>query len=177
MTAKISFKALPLNTRYVSNNLIIGARQGLSGLADLKKEGVSIVLDVRKKHPIISNYQTILCKLLGLKRIQIPTTLAKASFSLDSFDKASQIIADNKSKKIFLHCRHGLHRSVIVALLSQIKQGAVKTSEDFDNFLSKNDFFKVKKSEGFFKKFKHNKNKQKIDNFEFIKKIFFDKFM
>ena len=168
MINNISCKGLPNNTRYVAKNLIVGAKQGLKGLRQLKnEEGVNLILDVRKKHFFTSLLGKIYSKIAGIKRIEVPTTLGNKYLDIKIFDKASDVIINNKSGKTFLHCRHGKHRSVLVAAIAKIKAGEIRTKGDFVEFLKENHFFD-KKQKSLISKLL-NKNPKKTDNFNKIK--------
>ena len=147
MQNNISFRGLPKNTRYVSEKLIVGARQGLFGLRKLQKEeGVNLVIDFSSKKnfpfPLI---EILLCKLLKLKHKLIPINLVKKNYPLkEAFEKAKKTISENKDTKIFVHCRSGKHRSVLVAAVLEVFNNRIKTMAGFEEFLKKNHFYDVK---------------------------------
>lgn len=173
MIENISFKGLPSNCKYVNENLIVGARQGLKGLKKLvREEGVDLVIDVRSNRRLISKFEEAICKILHLKRVSIPTSLGKEKSSIDTFEKAADLILDNKNGKTFIHCRHGKHRSVMVAAIAQIKAGKIKTAGDLTEFLKEYNYFQINK-QGFFSKiFSSKKRQKKINNLRKMKDLF-----
>ena len=165
MQNNISFKALPQNARYVSEKLIVGARQGLFGLRKLQKEeGVNLVIDFssRKNFPF-PFIEILLCKLLKLKHKLIPINLVNKNFPLkDAFDKARKTILENNDSKIFIHCRSGKHRSVLIAALIEVFNKRIRTPQEFESFLKKNHFYDIRHIRKFLIPFKPTAEERKI---------------
>ena len=178
MIENISFKGLPPKTRYVAEKIIVGARQGLGGLRKLKnEESVNLVVDVRRKRFFTSTVENLLCKMLGIKRVEIPTTLNKATFTFEPFEKAAEIVGQNTNGNTFLHCKKGKHRSVLVAAITQIKAGKIKTKGDLIEFLDENEFFKPGSKNFLTNIFKLADEKTKRRNFDKLKEHFTYYFM
>jgi len=143
----ISFGALPPRTKYITNNIIIGARQNLAGLKQLQQEeNISRVIDLRSSCDYKKMFEIINCKTLGLKYQNFPLELMhRKTIQEATFNKIAKILSSNKDEKIFIHCNSGRHRSMFVASLIKFKDGTLKTIDDFQNFLKQNDFYKLRK--------------------------------
>ena len=144
----ISFKGLPKNTRYVSKKLIVGSRQGLLGLRKLQKEeGVNLVLDLRDKSDILRVlFEKFLCKVLRLKHKFIPINFKDSKAPIkEIYKKALTIIETNSNGQIFVHCRSGRHRSLLLCAASEINENRIKTEEHFEQFLKKYKFYEIRK--------------------------------
>ena len=147
MSLNISFGALPPRTKQISHKLIIGARQQWSGLKMLQKEeNVSCVIDLRNRKGYKQFFEKLFCKFVGLKYINFPIELAKKNkISPEIFNKIFELIQNNKNGKTFVHCNSGIHRSLFVAAMVKFRDGAIKTKQEFCEFLQNNDFYKLKK--------------------------------
>lgn len=143
MISKVAFKGLPNYTRFVSDKLIVGAKQGVFGLTKLKKEeGVTLVIDLCKKKKFIQSGENFICKMLGIKHVQAPMTFSKIDANLKgNLGKIIETINGNTTGRTFIHCRHGKHRSVLVSALVEIKNGRIKTINDFNEFLQKHLYY------------------------------------
>ena len=175
----ISFKGLPTNTRYVSEKLIVGARQGLCGLRKLQKEeGVNFVIDFSSaKNFPFPFIEKILCKLIRLKQKSIPINLVNENFPLkEAFDKARKTISENSGSKIFIHCRSGKHRSVLIAALMEVFNKRIKTPQEFEEFLKQNHYYEIRHVRKFFIRFKptDEERKIKIEKLNLQKRRFLD---
>ena len=157
MNTTISFNGLPPKTRYVSEKLIVGARQGLFGLRKLQKEeGVNLVIDFssRKNFPF-PLIETVLCKLINLKHKLIPIDLVNSDFPIKkALNKATKAIFENENKKIFVHCRSGKHRSVLIAAACEVLKGKIRNAQEFEEFLKNNRYYEIKHKRKFFIPFK-----------------------
>ena len=148
MNNSISFKGLPPKAKYVSDKLIVGARQGLFGLRKLQKEeGVNLVLDLRDKSDIFRVLiEKFLCKILRLKHKFIPIDFRDSKAPMkEVFENSLALINNNKNGKIFIHCRSGRHRSLLLCAAAEIRAFKIKTVEDFEKFLKKFRFYEIRK--------------------------------
>ena len=173
MINKVAFKGLPNYTRFVSDKLIVGAKQGAFGLKKLKKEeGVTLVVDLCKKKKLIPSGENMVCKMLGIKHVHIPLSFANFSENLkDKLEDVVKIINGNKGGKTFIHCRHGKHRSVLVSALVEMKNGKIKTMDDFNAFLQKHLYYTFHKRPKSLGKITP-KIQQKLDDLEVLKNNF-----
>ena len=157
MSSSISFKGLPQGTRYVSQKLIVGARQGLFGLRKLQKEeGVNLVIDFSsKKNFPFPFLEIVLCKLLRLKHKLIPIDLVNTDFPIKrALERAKKAIFENENLKIFVHCRSGKHRSVLIAAACEVLKKRINSPQEFEEFLKQNRFYEVRHVRKFFIPFK-----------------------
>ncbi len=94
------------NFAEVTPHLYRGGQPGADGLAELKKMGVSIVVDMRGGG---SPHEEAAVTKLGMEYISIPF---HCPFPSDKpFAHFLQLIQDNPGKKIFVHCRLGDDRT------------------------------------------------------------------
>ena len=146
MISNISFGKLPPNTKYISKNLIVGAKQGICGLLDLKQtEDVNCVIDLQWKFGLtICRPESILCKILRLKYCAVPMTLKPKAMPIrEKFEQAFKVFEENKEGRTFVHCSMGWHRSLLFAALTEIRAGRIKNFEDFSEFLKARNFYNV----------------------------------
>ena len=176
MSLNISFGTLPVGTKYVTKNLIIGARQNWSGLRQLRdEENVSRVIDLRSVNDYKKIFERLYCRLLGLKYDKFPLELMnKKPIEKDSYEKIAQILDANREETIFVHCNSGRHRSLFVAGLAKFKEGTIKTMSDFQKFLAENDFYKLRKKVRLGLKFKLTPRDKKLrtENLDYQKEKF-----
>lgn len=108
--AKIKNAELP-NLGQMAPNLYRGAQPRDQGFAELKKMGVSIVVNFREGEKAEEERERV--EALGIKYVEIPWS---------SFDKPDnkqvaqflQLIKDNSGQKIFFHCRRGAERTGVM---------------------------------------------------------------
>ena len=90
----------------VTPNLYRGGQPGADGLKELKKMGVSIVVDMRGGQ---SEHEKTAVEELGMDYVSIPW---HCPFPSDEpFIKFLKLIEQNPGKKIFVHCRLGDDRT------------------------------------------------------------------
>ena len=142
----ITFGALPPKTRYISKRLIIGARQGLSGLQKLQnEESVSQIIDLRSSNDLKKLNEKICCKVLGLNYKNYPIELMnRKPLNTKIFESILEAIQNNNGKT-FVHCNSGRHRSLFVAAMEAFRNGNIQNFEDFKKFLANRDFYKLRK--------------------------------
>ena len=147
MVSAISFGALPQKARYISENLIIGAKQRMSSLYQLKnEESVSHVIDLRNGHIFKRLKEFIVCKILGIKYISTPMIIGdKYPLSANQFERIHSLIANNHSGKTYVHCNCGRHRSMLVAAFEEFKAGKIRTFSELSEFLKSGNYFQLNK--------------------------------
>lgn len=143
----ITFGTLPPQTKYITNNLIIGARQGLSGLRQLRnEEAVTQIIDLRSAKDLKKLNEFLLCKALGLRYESYPLELMnKTPLRPQILENISNSIQKNQDGRTFVHCNSGRHRSLFIAAMEEFKNGNIKTFDDFKEFLHNGDFYKLRK--------------------------------
>lgn len=94
------------NFAEVSPRLFRGGQPGADGLKELKKMGVSIVVDMRGSK---SSHEQAAVEKLGMQYIVIPW---HCPFPADRiFASFLKVIHDNPQSKVFVHCRLGDDRT------------------------------------------------------------------
>lgn len=106
---KLIFAGVP-NFGEVTNTLYRGAQPTALGFAGLQKLGISLVLNFREEN---RNTEEEIVTHLGMQYVSIPwdcrhPTNARVAEFL-------QLVRDNPHKKIFIHCRHGVDRTGLMA--------------------------------------------------------------
>jgi protein-tyrosine phosphatase len=102
------------NAGKISDFLYRGAQPRGDGYAELKKLGISIVVDLRNSKPIKSaNGETreqVRVEAAGMRYVEIPTS---AFFGPTEVQVAKflQLLHDNPNQKIFVHCYFGDDRT------------------------------------------------------------------
>jgi len=90
----------------VTPNLFRGGQPGVDGLKTLKDMGVSIVVDMRSGP---NDHEKAAVTKLGMQYVSIPW---HCPFPTDEpFARFLKVIAENRDKKIFVHCRLGDDRT------------------------------------------------------------------
>lgn len=103
----------------VTPKLYRGGQPGADGLKELKKMGVSIVIDMRSSR---SQHEQTAVEQLGMDYVSIPWHCPFPSD--DTFVKFLQVIERNPGKKIFVHCRLGDDRTgMAIASYRMAEQG------------------------------------------------------
>lgn len=103
----------------VSPNFLRGGQPSDKGLADLRKMGVSIIVDMRTG---VRNSEKDKVTKLGMRYVPIPW---HCPFPRDpALAEFLKIMEDNPQKKVFVHCRLGDDRSgMAVAAYRMAEQG------------------------------------------------------
>lgn len=107
------------NFAQVTPNLLRGAQPSDKGLAELKKIGVSIIVDMRTG---VRNSEKDKVTKMGIQYVPIPW---HCPFPRDAaLAEFLKVIEDNPQKKIFVHCRLGDDRTgMAVASYRMAEQG------------------------------------------------------
>ena len=102
------------NAGKISDFLYRGAQPRGEGYDELKKLGISIVVDLRNSKPVKSDggetREQVKVKAAGMRYVEIPTS---AFFGPTEFQVATflQLLHDNPSQKVFVHCYFGDDRT------------------------------------------------------------------
>lgn len=106
---KLSISGLP-NLGKVSPQLFRGAQPNLSDLAELKKLGVTTIVDLRSESSHTREQELLRAESLGLHFVSIPV----GAFSSPSSAQVAQFFAllrQSPRETIFVHCRFGHDRT------------------------------------------------------------------
>lgn len=143
---QISFGSLPPKTRYISKNLIIGARQNLAGLRQLKdEEAVTQIIDLRNAIDFKKLKEFLSCKLLGLRYKNYPIQLQQQKkIAPEILNEIQNLIQTNKDGNTFVHCNSGIHRSLLIAALNEYLNGNIRTLDDYKKFLTAGNFYNLR---------------------------------
>jgi protein-tyrosine phosphatase len=102
------------NAGKISDSLYRGAQPRGEGYAELKKLGISIVVDLRNSKPLKSEggatREQVKVEAAGMHYVEIPTS---AFFGPTEMQVAKflQLLHDNQNQKIFVHCYFGDDRT------------------------------------------------------------------
>ena len=147
MVSAISFGAMPPRARYISENLIIGPKQGISSLRQLRdEEYIGQVIDLRNGRYLRRLREFLVCKFLGIKYRSCPMTIGdRAPLQPEKFEQIHSIINENHNGRTYLHCNSGVHRSLLVGAFEKIKSGEIKSFGDLAEFLKNGRYFDLRK--------------------------------
>jgi protein tyrosine/serine phosphatase len=106
---KISLPGIP-NAGKVSDSLLRGAQPHLAHLDELKKLGVTTIVDLRKESPHTRERERVQAEALGIHFISIPV----GGFSTPSSAQLAEffiLLRGAPPQKIFVHCEFGEDRT------------------------------------------------------------------
>jgi tyrosine-protein phosphatase SIW14 len=104
------------NAGKISDFLYRGAQPRGEGYEELKKLGISIVVDLRNSKPVKSSGETreqVKVEAAGMRYVEIPTS-AFFGPSENQVAKFLQLLHDNPDKKVFVHCYFGDDRTGVM---------------------------------------------------------------
>src|SRR5579871_806033 len=111
------------NAGKISNFLYRGAQPRGEGYEELKRLGVSIVVDLRNSKPVKSDggetREHVKVEAAGMRYVEIPTS---AFFGPTQIQVATflQLLRDNEKQKVFVHCYFGDDRTGTVVATYRI---------------------------------------------------------
>ena len=112
-----------VNAGRVSEFLYRGAQPRGNGYEELKKLGISIVVDLRNSKPVKSDdgqtREQVKVEAAGMRYVEIPTS---AFFGPTQGQVASflQLLRDNEKQKVFVHCYFGDDRTGVMVATYRI---------------------------------------------------------
>jgi tyrosine-protein phosphatase SIW14 len=119
---KLRLSGVP-NSGRVNDRLYRGAQPRTAGIQELKKLGITTIVDLRDENPALRESEKQQAEALGIHFISIPVS----GWSPPSNDQVAQFLAlfrDNPKEKVFVHCRFGEDRTgVFVAAYRMAYQG------------------------------------------------------
>lgn len=108
------------NAGEVTPTLWRGAQPTLEGFQDLAKSGVSIVIDLRFEGDRDAERRAVMSD--GMEYTGIPWSCHYPQDALTA--RFLQLVRDNRQKKIFVHCEHGVDRTgMMIAAFRMAEQG------------------------------------------------------
>jgi len=106
---KLRVPGIP-NTGRINDHLYRGAQPRSQGLAELKKLGITTVVDLRGEDPDTIAWERRQADSLGLRFVHIPVS----GWSPPTDEQVVQFLSlfhNNPKEKIFVHCRFGNDRT------------------------------------------------------------------
>jgi protein tyrosine/serine phosphatase len=106
---KLNFAGLPRLGR-VNDSLFRGAQPHVEGLQELKKLGITTIIDLRGEAPGKVEWERKQAETLGIRFVHLPVS----GWSTPSDEQVAQffsIFRNNPSEKVFVHCRFGEDRT------------------------------------------------------------------
>jgi protein tyrosine/serine phosphatase len=106
---RLSIAGVP-NAGKVSEHLYRGAQPRDAGVQELKKIGITIIVDLRGEDPVIRAAEKKQAESLGMRFVSIPV----GGWSPPTNDQVAQFLGlfgDNLKEKVFLHCHYGEDRT------------------------------------------------------------------
>jgi tyrosine-protein phosphatase SIW14 len=115
------------NAGRVNDVLYRGAQPHPAGLQELKKLGITTIVDLRGENSELRDSEKQQAEALGMRFVNIPVS----GWSPPSNDQVAQFLGlfhDNPKEKVFVHCRFGDDRTgVFVATYRMAYQGWLPT--------------------------------------------------
>jgi len=106
---KLRLPGLPNGGR-VNDSLYRGAQPHTAGIQELKKLGITTIVDLRGENPALRDSERQQAESLGMRFLSIPVS----GWAPPSNDQIAQFLAlfrDNRKEKVFVHCRFGEDRT------------------------------------------------------------------
>jgi len=119
---KLRLPDLPNGGR-VNDVLYRGAQPHTAGIQELKKLGITTIVDLRGENPELRDSEKLQAESLGIRFVSIPVS----GWAPPSNDQVAQFLAlfrNNPKEKVFVHCRFGDDRTgVFVATYRMAYEG------------------------------------------------------
>ena len=109
---KISVPGVP-NVGKVTDHLYRGAQPGLNNLSELKKLGVTMIIDLRAESSGTAQEEKSRAESLGIRFVRVPI----GGFSTPTnpaLVQFFQIVRDSPEQTIFVHCEFGRDRTGVM---------------------------------------------------------------
>jgi len=106
---KLKLPGLP-NGGHVNDNLYRGAQPHPEGLRELKKLGVTTIVDLRGENPQLRDTERQQAETLGIRFLNIPVS----GWAPPSNEQVAQFLSlfrDHPKERVFVHCRFGDDRT------------------------------------------------------------------
>jgi tyrosine-protein phosphatase SIW14 len=119
---RLRLPGLPNGGR-VNDVLYRGAQPHTTGIQELKKLGITTIVDLRGENPGLRDFEREQAESLGIRFVNIPVS----GWSPPSNDQVAQFLAlfrNHPKEKVFVHCRFGDDRTgVFVATYRMAYEG------------------------------------------------------
>lgn len=171
ITQNISFYGLRPDIYKVNTHLMCGPAPKYADLKELRKEGVTQIVDLRRYLTLPCQIsEKIKCLLLGIKYHWYPLHLKKAMPNKNFLHEVSNLVKINPNNT-YVHCHSGKHRTgFVTAAVEIINEG--KPIDKAINEMLERGYWKVKpRGSGELKAQKKIVMAKRLDDF---KKIFSD---
>lgn len=116
---KLKLLGVP-NAGKISDTLFRGAQPSPQGLAELKKLGVTTIVDLRGNRGPVAQERTQ-AEALGLRFVDIPMS-GWAAPSTPQVAQFLKLLRDDPSQKIFVHCYYGADRTGVMIAAYRIAE-------------------------------------------------------
>ena len=115
---KLRIAGVP-NSGKINDHLFRGAQPRDPGLVELKKLGVTTIVNLRDEDQPKINWEEKRAETLGIRFVHIPVN----GWSAPTTEQAAKFLAlfrDNPQEKIFVHCRYGDDRTGVFVAIYRI---------------------------------------------------------
>jgi tyrosine-protein phosphatase SIW14 len=106
---KLKLPGLP-NSGHINDNLYRGAQPHSEGLQELKKLGITTIVDLRDENPQLGESERQQAEKLGIRFVNIPVS-GWAPPSNEQVAQFLSIFRNNPNERVFVHCRFGDDRT------------------------------------------------------------------
>jgi tyrosine-protein phosphatase SIW14 len=106
---KLKLPGLP-NGGHINDNLYRGAQPHSEGLQELKKLGITTIVDLRGENPQLGESERQQAEKLGIRFVNIPVS-GWAPPSNEQVAQFLSIFRNNPNERVFVHCRFGDDRT------------------------------------------------------------------
>ena len=130
---KLSLPGLP-NAGKINELLYRGAQPKPEGYAELKRLGVTTVLDLRDGRKHIETERRKV-EALGMRFVSIPTSGTHGP-NHEQVAEFLQLLRQNPGQKIFVHCHYGADRTGVMIAAFRIAQQSWTAQQAFGEMLS-----------------------------------------
>ncbi len=130
---KLSLPGLP-NAGRISEFLYRGAQPKSEGYGELKKLGITMVVDLRDGRKDIEKERREV-EALGIRYVSIPTSGAHGP-NHEQVAQFLQLLRQNPGQKIFVHCHYGADRTGVMIAAFRMAQQKWTSQQAFDEMLS-----------------------------------------
>jgi protein tyrosine/serine phosphatase len=130
---KLSLPGLP-NAGKIGELLYRGAQPKSEGYTELKKLGVTTVLNLRDERKHIESERRKV-EALGMRYVSIPTSGAHGP-NHEQVAQFLEFLLQNRGQKIFVHCHYGADRTGVMIAAFRITQQNWTSQRAFDEMLS-----------------------------------------
>lgn len=117
---KLKLPGLPNGGR-ITSNLYRGAQPHPDGLQELKKLGITTIVDLRGENPQLRETERRQAEALGIHFVNIPVS----GWAPPSNEQVAQFLAlfRNHQEKVFVHCRFGDDRTGVFVAAYRMAYG------------------------------------------------------